>query len=195
MSLLLISSILRSAFKLSRIPWHRQQDTAQGQISFTGTLNKGGPTQPQKADFSPSRIPRDEIWTASFCAAIPWWHSFNPRLWTRGESPACSEFAFLLAPSQFIPYHYPIESLTPIYAVWIESKEWHPLWSFPYVMSKPFAFANSISENILSMRKPHSERRGYSTSDQTRNPPIAFRTGPPWAWSQGPDLLPFSLKH
>lgn len=158
-------------------------------------LEQGGPTQPQKADFSPSRIPRDEIWTASFCAAIPWWHSFNPRLWTRGESPACSEFAFLLAPSQFFPYHYPIESLTPIYAVWIESKEWHPLWSFPYVMSKPFAFANSISENILSMRKPHSERRGYSTSDQTRNPPIAFRTGPPWAWSQGPDLLPFSLKH
>ncbi|KAK8497895.1 hypothetical protein V6N12_076153 [Hibiscus sabdariffa] len=59
MSLLLISSILRSAFKLSRIPWHRQQDTTQG-------------------------IPRDEIWTASFCAPIPWWHSFNPRLWTRG---------------------------------------------------------------------------------------------------------------
>lgn len=37
--------------------------------------------------------------------------------WTSSGIAACSEFAFLLAPSPFFPYHYPIESLTPIYAV------------------------------------------------------------------------------
>jgi hypothetical protein len=85
MSLILISSILRFAFKLSRIPWHRQQDTAQGRIRFTGTWNKKGDARPPtpKSRFfslagSPETRSRPLPFVLLFHGGIHSTHGFGP---------------------------------------------------------------------------------------------------------------------
>ncbi|KAG6467079.1 hypothetical protein ZIOFF_075129 [Zingiber officinale] len=76
------SSAPLSSYLESRGASTTRHSTGADQLHWD--LEQGGQPNPKKQIFSPSRIPRDEIWTASFCAAMEWWHSFNPRLWTRG---------------------------------------------------------------------------------------------------------------